>query len=215
MANLPHRIRFPVPAARPRSHAERSAETRAAILEAVSESVVEVGFKRTTAAEIARRAGVTWGAVQHHFGGKDGMLAAVLEDSFNRFVERVESVPRDGQLEKRVSLFVDRAWEHYSSAHYRTTYEILLHFRTRDDVEEAPEWSAIMAKAWNEIWRTIFHDVAISGKRHALMARYSLATLSGLAGLLFLSGDPADSLARDLEVLKRLLIRELCDEEEG
>ena len=72
-----------------------------------------------------------------------------------------------------------------------------------------------MAKAWNEIWRTIFHDVAISGKRHALMARYSLATLSGLAGLLFLSGDPADSLARDLEVLKRLLIRELCDEEEG
>ena len=124
-------------------------------------------------------------------------------------------MPRDGQLEKRVSLFVDRAWEHYSSAHYRTTYEILLHFRTRDDVEEAPEWSAIMAKAWNEIWRTIFHDVAISGKRHALMARYSLATLSGLAGLLFLSGDPADSLARDLEVLKRLLIRELCDEEEG
>ncbi len=112
MADSAHRVQLPVPAARSRSHAERSAETRAAILRAVNESVVEVGFTRTTAAEIARRAGVTWGAVQHHFGGKDGMLTAVLEDSFNRFMERVESVPREGPLEKQVSLFIDRAWDH-------------------------------------------------------------------------------------------------------
>ena len=213
MADSPRRIQLPVPAARPRSHAERSAETRAAILEAVSRSVVEVGFKRTTAAEIARRAGVTWGAVQHHFGGKDGMLTAVLEDSFNRFVERVESVPRKGSLEKRVSLFVDRAWEHYASADYRTTHEILLHFRAREDVEEAPAWSAIMAKAWNEIWREIFHDAPVSRQRQILIAHYTLATLSGLAGLLLLSGDPADSLAQDLDLLKHLLIRELRADE--
>jgi AcrR family transcriptional regulator len=198
--------------AKPRSHAERSAETRAAILKAVSESVVEVGFTRTTAAEIARRAGVTWGAVQHHFGGKDGMLTAVLEDSFNRFVGRVESVPREGPLDERVSLFVDRAWEHHVSADYRTTHEILLHFRARKDVKEAPAWSAIMAKAWNEIWREIFHDAPVSRRRHILIARYALATLSGLASLLILSGDPADSLAWDLEILKRLLIRELRGE---
>ncbi len=213
MADSPRRIQLPVPAARPRTHAQRSAETRAAILEAVSESVVEVGFTRTTAAEIARRAGVTWGAVQHHFGGKDGMLTAVLEDSFNRFVERVESVPREGPLDKRVSLFVDRAWEHFGSPHYRTTHEILLHFRAREDVEEAPAWSAIMAKAWNEIWREIFHDAPVSRQRHILIARYTVATLSGLAGLLVVSGDPADSLARDLDILKRLLIRELRGEE--
>ncbi len=213
MADSPRRIQLAVPAARPRSHAERSAETRAAILEAVSESVVEVGFARTTAAEIARRAGVTWGAVQHHFGGKDGMLTAVLEDSFNRFVERVESVPREGPLDKRLSLFIDRAWEHFASADYRTTHEILLHFRAREDVEEAPAWSAIMAKAWNEIWREIFHDAPVSRQRHTLIARYTAATLSGLAGLLLLSGEPADSLAGDLDILKRLLIRELRDEE--
>ncbi len=209
MADSPRRIQLPVPASRPRTHAQRSAETRAAILRAVSESVVEVGFTRTTAAEIARRAGVTWGAVQHHFGGKDGMLTAVLEDSFNRFVERVEGVPREGPLEKRVSLFVDRAWDHYGSAHYRTTHEILLHFRARDDVEEAPAWSAILAKAWNEIWRELFHDAPIPPQQHVALARYTLATLSGFAGLLLLSGDPVDSLAGDLEILKRLLILEL------
>ncbi|MCP4005026.1 MAG: TetR/AcrR family transcriptional regulator [bacterium] len=201
-----------MPESRPRSHAERSAETRAAILGAVSQSVVEVGFTRTTAAEIARRAGVTWGAVQHHFGGKDGMLTAVLEDSFNRFVSRVESVPRKGSLDKRVSLFVDRAWEHFCSADYRTTHEILLHFRAREEDKETPTWSAILAKEWNETWLEIFHDAAVSRRHHVLMARYALATLSGLASLLLLSGDSADSLARDVDILKRLLNRELRDE---
>jgi AcrR family transcriptional regulator len=209
MADSPRRIRLPAPSARPRSHAERKALTRAAILQAVSESVAEVGFTRTTAAEIARRAGVTWGAVQHHFGGKDGMLTAVLEDSFNRFSQRIEDVPREGPLEKRVSLFVDRAWDHYSSAHYQTTHEILLHFRAREDIKEAPTWSAIMARAWNEIWREIFHDAPVPRRQLVLTARYALATLSGLGGLLLLSGDPADSLARDLDILKRLLVREL------
>jgi len=213
MVDSPRRIQLPVPAARPRSHAERSTETRAAILSAVSESVAEVGFARTTASEIARRAGVTWGAVQHHFGGKDGMLTAVLEGSFNRFAERVESVPREGPLEKRVSLFVDRAWDHYSSADYRTANEILLHFHAREDIDEAPAWSAIMAKAWNDIWHEIFHAAPVPRRRQALLARYTLATLSGLAGLLLLSGDPADSMARDLDILKHLLIREFAGEE--
>jgi hypothetical protein len=77
------------------------------------------------------------------------MLTAVLEDSFNRFTERAADVPREGPLEKQVSLFVDSAWAHYSSADYRTANEILLHFHAREDIEEAPEWSAIMAKAWS------------------------------------------------------------------
>ena len=72
---------------RRRTHAERTAESRARIMSAVVESIAEVGFKRSTASEIARRSGLTWGAVQHHFGGKEGILAAVLEDSFDRFAE--------------------------------------------------------------------------------------------------------------------------------
>lgn len=213
MAGSQRRIEFPIPAARPRSHAERSSETRAAILKAVNESVAEVGFTRTTAAEIARRTGVTWGAVQHHFGGKDGMLTAVLEDSFNRFVERVESVPREGVLEKKVSLFVDRAWDHYSSADYRSANEILLHFHARQDIQEAPAWSAIMAKAWNEIWQEIFYDAPVSQQQHVVLARYTVATLSGLAGMLLLSGDSPDAMVRDLDILKRQLMREFASAE--
>ena len=79
------KLRIAPPLRPRRSHSERTAKTRARVIAAVVESIDEVGFHRTTGSEIARRAGVTWGAVQHHFGGKDGMLAAVVEDSFNRF----------------------------------------------------------------------------------------------------------------------------------
>ena len=99
-----------------RTQAERTAATRERIVRAVVESIAEIGLQKTTANEITRRAGVTWGAVQHHFGGKDGILAAVLEESFERFAERLSEVPTDGaSLEERVSAFVDIAWAHFDT----------------------------------------------------------------------------------------------------
>ena len=39
-----------------------------------------IGFSATKASDIARRAGVTRGALLHHFGDKEGLFAAVLEE---------------------------------------------------------------------------------------------------------------------------------------
>jgi len=112
----------------PRTQAERSATTRARIVRAVVECVNDLGFQQTTTTAIARRAGVTWGAVQHHFGGKDGILGAVLDDTFARFAQRFDDLPADLPLPVRASRFVACAWAHFGSRHYRTTLEILLHY---------------------------------------------------------------------------------------
>ena len=124
------RARTPAPSRPRRSHAERTAETRSRVKAAVIESIAEVGYQKTTGAEIARRAGVTWGAVQHHFGSKDGILAAVLEDSFNRFAsglaEAFEVLGEGAPLEKRIETFIDAAWDHFGGSYYRATFEILL-----------------------------------------------------------------------------------------
>ena len=53
----PTRVELPVSVKGRRSHAERTAETRAKIIRAVIESIASVGFQRTTAQEIAHRAG--------------------------------------------------------------------------------------------------------------------------------------------------------------
>jgi len=173
------------------------------------ECIDELGFPRTTASEITRRAGVTWGAVQHHFGDKDGILAAVLEDSFERFAARVGDVPDEAaSVEKRVALFVDRAWEHFASPHYRSTFEILLSHGP-ESAEDEPAWQAEMFRAWDGIWQRLFGDVGLSRRRLALVQHYTLALLSGLASLRVLEGASARPREAELSLLKETLVREL------
>jgi AcrR family transcriptional regulator len=195
-----------------RSHAERTAETRAKILAAVVDSIAEVGFHRTTAVEITRRAGVTWGAVQHHFEDKDGILVAVLEDSFGRFAARLEDVPVERlSLERRVALFVERAWQHFSSREYASTFEILLDHLRREDLpaQGGARWQIQMSRAWERVWQRFFGDAAVPRKRQLRLQHYTVAVLSGLASTMMLEGN-GSSLPRDeLALLETTLLREL------
>jgi len=202
-------LSLPAPARERRSHAERTAETRARIIGAVVESIAERGFQRTTASEIAQRAGVTWGAVQHHFGGKDGMLIAVLEDSFDRFAHKLEDISIEGtSLEKRAALFIDRAWEHFGSAQYRSTFEILLNYLGREDLDEHSTWQERMFHAWDRIWRRLFGDAPIARRRHFVLQHYTISVLSGLASTLMLEGGEARLRGAELALLKETLSRE-------
>lgn len=54
------------------------------------------GAAATSLREVAREAGVAPGLVVHHFGGKDGLCAAVDDFVVDLFREAVDSVPLDG-----------------------------------------------------------------------------------------------------------------------
>jgi AcrR family transcriptional regulator len=206
------RVRFELPAqprAR-RSHAERTAETRAKIIAAVVVAIAENGFQRTTAQVIALRAGVTWGAVQHHFGGKDGLLLAVLEDTFNRFAQRLADVPlANTTLAERASVFVDRAWAHFRSRHFRSTFEILLNYLGRKENRGADDWRAEMARAWDRVWSRIFADAHLPRRRSLMLQHFTISALSGLAATRILEGGEAALPPQELELLKETLTRAL------
>ncbi len=204
------RIRLPTPERERRSHAARTAETRARVIEAVIESIAEVGYQRATAAEITRRAGVTWGAVQHHFGGKDGLLIAVVEYSFNRFAERLDDIPLEGiSLEKRAGLFIDRAWDHFRSPLYRSTFEILLNQMGGAGAGESPDWQREMFRAWDSVWTHLFGDSLLSRRQQLALQHYTVSALSGLASTLMLEGEDALLRRSELDLLKDTLVREL------
>ncbi|MCU1453644.1 MAG: regulatory protein TetR, partial [Acidimicrobiales bacterium] len=59
--------------------------TRQVMIDAAVASILERGFYRASSNEIARRAGVTWGVIQHHFGTRESLMLAVLEDGMERF----------------------------------------------------------------------------------------------------------------------------------
>ncbi|MFV0318348.1 MAG: TetR/AcrR family transcriptional regulator [Microthrixaceae bacterium] len=61
------------------TQAERRAETRGLLLDAAAELFAERGIDSTSIDAIADRAGRTSGAVYDHFGGKEGVLLALLD----------------------------------------------------------------------------------------------------------------------------------------
>lgn len=63
----------------PRTQQQRREETRRALLDATVESLIEVGFARTTTLEVQRRAAVSRGALLHHFPSKAELLVAAVD----------------------------------------------------------------------------------------------------------------------------------------
>ncbi|QIS10387.1 TetR/AcrR family transcriptional regulator [Nocardia arthritidis] len=62
-----------------RSQEDRSRTTRAALEQAGRRLFAERGFAGTSAEELVTEAGVTRGALHHHYGDKRGLFVAVLE----------------------------------------------------------------------------------------------------------------------------------------
>jgi len=207
------RLALPARPRKRRTHAERTAETRAKVIAAVVDTIAENGFQGATAQAITRKAGVTWGAVQHHFGGKDALLLAVLEDSFRRFAERMEDVVVEGTtVAERVSLFVDRAWEHFSSRHYRSTFEILLNYLGREEHADGGDWRTEMTRAWDRVWSHVFSDSEIPRRKSLMLQHFTVSTLSGLAATLMLAGPDAALPRYELDVLKAALVATFAEE---
>ena len=62
------------------SKAVKAEATRQALIRAARELFGEQGYAATSVDEIARQAGVTKGALYHHFRDKDDLFRAVVED---------------------------------------------------------------------------------------------------------------------------------------
>jgi AcrR family transcriptional regulator len=204
------RLALPARTRKRRTHAERTAETRAKVIAAVVDTIAENGFQGATAQAITRKAGVTWGAVQHHFGGKDALLLAVLEDSFRRFAERLDDVVVEStSVDERVSLFVDRAWEHFSSRHFRSTFEILLNYLGREEHADTGDWRPEMTRAWDRVWSHVFSDAGLPRRKSLMLQHFTVSTLSGLAATLMLAGPDIAIPRYELDMLKSALVRAL------
>ena len=76
-------------AARGTRRADQSQATREALIAAAHGLFAEKGFAGVATEEIVRAAGVTRGALYHHFDGKRELFAAVYEDVERQLVERI------------------------------------------------------------------------------------------------------------------------------
>ncbi len=105
---------------------KRGDDTRALIIDETVRCVVEEGFQAATAKHVAERAGVTWGVIQYHFGDRNGLLMAVVDEGVARLVEELSAAEiGDLDLHARIELVVDTAFRCYSSPTSLAAFEIL------------------------------------------------------------------------------------------
>ena len=74
--------------------AEQRAATTARLIEVAREQFTTHGYADAPTEDIVRIAGVTRGALYHHFGGKEGLFHAVLDAVQHDVGERVEAAAR-------------------------------------------------------------------------------------------------------------------------
>jgi AcrR family transcriptional regulator len=74
-----------------RTQAERSETTRDALIEAARALFAERGYAAVGTEEIVHAAGVTRGALYHHFGGKRDLFEAVYEQIEAELAQRIAS----------------------------------------------------------------------------------------------------------------------------
>ncbi|WP_326565355.1 TetR/AcrR family transcriptional regulator [Amycolatopsis rhabdoformis] len=93
-----------------RTQQERSDSTRAALVGAARELFGARGYHDVPAEEITRTAGVTRGALYHHFGDKVGLFRAVVEELEIELTAEVASAMSDSSvagMTRALGVFLD------------------------------------------------------------------------------------------------------------
>ncbi len=123
----------------PRSPINGDAEAKSRVIDATVASILELGFYRASTNEIARRAGVTWGVIQHYFGTREALMLAVLQKGAAEFVRTVSNTHIEGEsASERIEQLIDIFSDHYAQPAYLANLQILLNMdrdpRTSADV---------------------------------------------------------------------------------
>ncbi len=82
-------------------------DTRQKLMHGAAELILEVGFEAMTTAAVAKRAGVSEGAIYRHFPSKEALAEAVFADIWRLYNDLVEKhlPPRDRPKERLDAFF--------------------------------------------------------------------------------------------------------------
>ena len=166
-----------------RTQEERSATTRARLLDATIECLSELGYGGTTTTEIADRAGVSRGAQLHHFPTKAELVTTAVEHLFERRTEefRAAFAALPSSVDRH-SAAIDLLWSSVSGRPFDAWLELLVAART--DAELRKTVAAISARFGENVERTyreLFPEPSAPNPIFQLAPFFTFALLEGLA----------------------------------
>ena len=166
-----------------RTQEERSASTRARLLDATIACLFELGYAGTTTTEIAERAGMSRGAQLHHFPTKAELVTTAVDYIFEKRTEEFRKAFATLPVGvDRTAAAVDLLWSMVSGPTFYAWLELVVAART--DPELRPTVEAIGKRFGENVDRTfreLFPGAAGSNAFLDLAPMFTFALLQGLA----------------------------------
>lgn len=178
-----------------RTQAERTAATRAALLTATVDTLVDRGYRGTTTTDVARRAGVSPGALLHHFPTKADLLSAAVEHLFEQrlgdFRKAMADLPESAT---RADAAIDVLWSMFSGPTFTAWLELWVAARTDDELRDAiATVDRDFMVASEDAFREVFAEETVANPD---LPRYAVATV-----FTFLTGMATSALVPGAHVL--------------
>ncbi|WP_413710339.1 TetR/AcrR family transcriptional regulator [Rhizobium sp. Rhizsp82] len=108
-----------------RTNRERTEQTQQALIAAARRLFVDKGYAETATPDIVSAAGVTRGALYHHFEDKRALFRAVIEQEAEKVAEEIESRSADAQSPRDALLSGASAYFDAMAAEGRTRLLLL------------------------------------------------------------------------------------------
>jgi AcrR family transcriptional regulator len=166
-----------------RSQEERSAETKLRLLDATVACLLELGYHGTTTNAIQQRAGVSRGALMHHYASKLELLVAAVrhlaeqrgENLHQRAQSLEEGLDRTGQA-------IDLLWEIFTGPLFTANLELWSAARTDEELRQAiVESERGLRAATNTLMGELFGETAARDPRFMDAIELTLQFMRGAA----------------------------------
>lgn len=189
--------------------AQKSASTRNLIIESALKCFVDLGYSRTTTTEVAKRAGLSRGAMLHHFPSKLEIVKAAVDYLHSKRLRAFrKSMAKAPPLGDQVQQGVENYWEHVKHPMFVAFFELTVAARTDKELAQIlrPAQEAFESE-WQKACLDIFPQWRGKGQRFDLAFDLTRYVLEGMA-ISFLTHKETE---RDKRVVKYLAekLREL------
>ena len=174
-----------------RTQEERRAATRAQLLDAAVECLLERGYAATTVSEVLERAGLARGTLLHHFPTKADLMVAATSHLVNvrmaRFRKTAELI---SPTQDRLQAMVDLAWADLNSPAFFVALELWVAARTDAElrdvlvVEEAKLFASM-----RDGFASVLGDRYADDPRAATAVEFTIDVLTGLSMTTILTGN--------------------------
>lgn len=116
----------------------KSALTRITILEAAIDCLESVGYARTTTQLIAQTAGISRGAMLHHYATKQDLIASVIDYTVYKrmeaFIERMGDLTDEQRVERNAG--IELYWQSLLTREFTAYLELKVASRTDPELRE-------------------------------------------------------------------------------